>query len=308
MIRRGTYGAAKTDSTSSDSYAGSDNGDEGSLWSAEKMPLLSIKQKEAKILGAKRMISHTTVERSFSIDVDTLIDHDTPGLSWTWQRKLKVAILTLTCILVTVFLLILPEARYNSAIVTVSERKPLIYDLDMIYAEKKRSNEKILRVTLMGSFVDKDFSQLAPDQLTVTPQPENITGLNLTSLPEPWVIGLIPPVFTRPNDESVEKHQFDIGDLNLDDENATLTIVTTSKESVPLTVKIELVSSLVDIDIILGALILVILYILIIFEVAHRTVIIQDINCLRIYFKHMETSGNFHANGNSGHFYPGTVG
>lgn len=281
VIRRGTYGAAKTYSTSSsDSYAGSDDdggggGGESSVWNAEKMPLLNMKEKEARILGAKRRISRATIERNISLDVDTLIEHDSPGHRWTWQRKLKVAILTLICVLVTVFLLLLPEARYNSAIVTVSEGKPLIYDLDMIYAEKRRSNEKVLRVTLLGSFVDPDFTLFVPDRVTVMARPENTTGVNLTSLPEPWVIGLIPPEYARPDDTSVEKHQFDIGDLNLEDENATLTVVTTSKTSVPLSVKIELVSSLVDIDIILGALILVILYVLIIFEVAHRTVTIK---------------------------------
>ena len=78
VIRRGTYGAAKTYSTSSyDSYAGSDDGGGGgggsSVWNAEKMPLLSMKEKEARILGAKRRISRATVERAISIDVDTLI-------------------------------------------------------------------------------------------------------------------------------------------------------------------------------------------------------------------------------------------
>ena len=279
VIRRGTYGAAKTYSTSSsDSYAGSDDdGGDGasSVWKGEKMPLLNMKEKEARILGAKRRISRATIERAISLDVDTLIEHDSPSHRWTWQRKLKVAILTLICVLVTVFLLLLPEARYNSAIVTVSERKPLVYDLDKIYAEKRRSNEKVLRVTLMGSFVDSDFTLFVPDRVTVAARPENTTGVNLTTLPEPWVLGLIPPEYARPDDTSVEKHQFDIGDLNLEDENATLTVETTSKTSVPLSVKLELVSSLVDIDIILGALILVILYVLIIFEVAHRTVTIE---------------------------------
>ena len=200
------------------------------------------------------------------------IEHDSPGHHWTWQRKLKVAILTLICVLVTVFLLLLPEARYNSAIVTVSERKPLIYDLDMIYAEKRRSNEKVLRVTLMGSFVDPEFAPFVPDRVIVTAKPENTTGLNATLLPEPWVIGLIPPDFAKTGDTSLEKHQFDIGDLNLEDENATLTFATTSRSSVPLSITIELVSSFVDLDIVLGALILVVLYVLIIFEVAHRTV------------------------------------
>ena len=210
--------------------------------------------------------------------LERFIEHDSPEHRWTWQRKLKVAILTLICVLVTVFLLILPEARYNSSIVTVSEQKPLIYDLDMIYAEKRRSNEKVLRVTLLGSFVDPDFALFVPDRVIVTARPENTTGVNLTSLPEPWVIGLIPPEYARPDGSSVEKHQFDIGDLNLEDENATLSIVTTSRTSVPLSVTIELVSSLVDIDIILGALILVVLYVLIIFEVAHRTVMITCTN------------------------------
>ena len=75
VIRRGTYGAAKTYSTSSsDSYAGSDDGGGGSsVWNAEKMPLLNMKEKEARILGAKRRISRATVERAISIDVDTLI-------------------------------------------------------------------------------------------------------------------------------------------------------------------------------------------------------------------------------------------
>ena len=78
VIRRGTYGAAKAYSTSSsDSYAGSDDGGGGgggsSVWNAEKMPLLNMKEKEARILGAKRRISRATVERAISIDVDTLI-------------------------------------------------------------------------------------------------------------------------------------------------------------------------------------------------------------------------------------------
>ena len=103
-------------------------------------------------------------------------------------------------------------------------------------------------------------------------QPENATGLNGTTLPEPWVIGLPPPGYARLVETSVEKHQFDIGNLNLEDENATLTISTTSATPVPLSITMELVSSLVNIDVILGALILVILYVLIIFEVAHRTV------------------------------------
>ena len=79
VIRRGTYGAAKTYSTSSsDSYAGSDDdggggGGGSSVWNAEKMPLLSMKEKEARILGAKRRISRATIERTISLDVDTLI-------------------------------------------------------------------------------------------------------------------------------------------------------------------------------------------------------------------------------------------
>ena len=104
------------------------------------------------------------------------------------------------------------------------------------------------------------------------PQPENTTDLNGTTLPEPWVIGLPPPGYARLVETSVEKHQFDIGNLNLEDENATLTISTTSATPVPLSITMELVSSLVNIDVILGALILVILYVFIIFEVAHRTV------------------------------------
>ena len=43
------------------------------MWNAEKMPLLNVKEKEARILGAKRRISRATVERAISIDVDTLI-------------------------------------------------------------------------------------------------------------------------------------------------------------------------------------------------------------------------------------------
>ena len=78
LIRRGTYGAAKTYSTSSsDSYAGSDydgaDGGGSSVWNAEKMPLLNMKEKEARILGAKRRISRATIERTLSLDVDTLI-------------------------------------------------------------------------------------------------------------------------------------------------------------------------------------------------------------------------------------------
>ena len=79
VIRRGTYGVAKTYSTSSsDSYAGSDDdggggGGGSSVWNAEKMPLLSMKEKEARILGAKRRISRAAIERTISLDVDTLI-------------------------------------------------------------------------------------------------------------------------------------------------------------------------------------------------------------------------------------------
>ena len=78
VIRRGTYGAAKTYSTSSsDSYAGSDDdigGDgESSVWKGEKMPLLNMKEKEARILGAKQRISRATIERTISLDVNTLI-------------------------------------------------------------------------------------------------------------------------------------------------------------------------------------------------------------------------------------------
>ena len=105
-----------------------------------------------------------------STDLNGFIEHDSPGHRWTWQRKLKVALLTLICVLVTVFLLLLPESRYNSAIETVSARKPLVYDLDRIYAEKRRSNEKVLRVTLMGSFVDPEFALFMPDRVIVTAQ------------------------------------------------------------------------------------------------------------------------------------------
>jgi Na+/H+ antiporter NhaD/arsenite permease-like protein len=61
--------------------------------------------------------------------------------------------------------------------------------------------------------------------------------------------------------------------MNLNNENATLTISTNSLTPVPLSVSVDLVSSLVDMDVILGAIVLVVMYILIIFEVAHRTVV-----------------------------------
>ena len=119
------------------SAAGFDTGEEVSLWRSEKTPLLRTKEREAKILGAKRMISHDpTVERRVSLAVNALIVHDSPEHHWSWQRKLKVAILTLMCILFTVFLLILPEAWVQTEIVSVSEQKPLVYDLDKLYAEE----------------------------------------------------------------------------------------------------------------------------------------------------------------------------
>ena len=290
------------------SAAGFDTGEEVSLWRSEKTPLLRTKEREAKILGAKRM-----KERRVSIAVDALIVHDSPEHHWSWQRMLKVAILTLMCILFTVFLLILPEAWVQTEIVSVSEQKPLVYDLDKLYAEEGQS-DTVLRVTLLGHFLSGVVagSLYELDYLEVTAKPEDITRSNSTSLPEPWMIWLAPPWYSKEQKMHEMTHQFNILSLNLENENATLTIVTTLRTPTPLSVKIELLSSLVEIDVIIGTLILVILYVLIIFEVAHRTVIIYGFNKTNHSdasdFKKFLTSGNLHVNGNSCHFYAGTVG
>ena len=298
------------DNWSPTTSAGFDTGKEANLWRSEKTPLLTAKEKEAKILGAKRM-----TEKRVSVAVNALIVHDSPEHPWSWQRKLKVVILTLMCILFTVFLLILPEAWVQTEIVSVSQHKPLVYDLDKLYIEHEEGQiDTVLRVTLLGHFLSgvaaRSIHEL--DYLEVTVQPENITRSNLTSLPEPWCIWLSPPWYSEAHKMHEMTHQFNILSLNLENENATLTIFSTSRTPTPLSVQLELRSSLVNIDVILGALILVILYVLIIFEVAHRTVMIYGINRANHSrasdFKKLLTTGNLHVNGNSGYLYSGTVG
>ena len=276
IIRPGIYGAAdnydEIADASSDSYAGSDmfdgDGEDAKPWKAERIPLLTRMQSEARSFGAKRMLS---MERTIS--VETLIEHDSPTQDWRWQRKLKVAILTLVCIAMTVFLLFLPEAMVSSSIVTVGRNEPVTFDLDQTYNGQMRSSDKIVRVILRGSFVSPEFNLLVSDHLIVTAHEENTSFLNFTVNPVPWIIGLVPPEYVGTSEQSVVSHLFDLEEMNLNSDNSTLTISTTSRAPVAISVSVSLVSTLADIDIILGAIILILMYILIIFEVAHRTVI-----------------------------------
>jgi hypothetical protein len=151
-----------------------------------------------------------SVDRTVSLE--TLIDHDNPSQKWKWQRKLKVAILTLGCIVMTVFLLFLPEARTSTSIVTVSKQNPIVYDLDKTYREQGRSSEKMLRVTLRGSFVASEFRLIVPDQLFITAKADNTSLRNISINPLPWIVGLVPPEYYKitAEDQSVESHGFDI--------------------------------------------------------------------------------------------------
>ena len=261
--------------SSSASYVGSstenlseDNPD--SIWNGERTPLLQRTVEGARALGARRYVeSENPFQRQ-----DSLMSQEAVNQSWSWQRHLKVGVLTFVCACLVVMLLFLPEAISQSRVLTVSYKNPTVIDIDKEYHHKGRESEKILEVQIKGSFVSPEMTNLVKDKLFVTVKKDGARHLN-DSETQIWKLGLIPKELWRFYylEQTTEKHMFDLKGIDMDQDNVSMIISTTSKRGVAVSVGIQLVSALVDIGILLGGIILIGMYILIIFEVAHRTVV-----------------------------------
>lgn len=90
-----------------------------------------------------------------------------------------------------------------------------------------------------------------------------------------WTLGLIPAAITNYFwlEQTKLSQTFQLGGINMEMENVSLTIRTNSESPVALALQIQLVSQLVDVGVILGGAILLFMYAFIVFEVAHRTVV-----------------------------------
>ena len=277
IIRKSSYGSTRSPSSSSTSYAGSspaeDEDDLGSVWNAERTPLIQRTEEEAKLLGARGRLSK---QATFEMEEVERIMEERSKTRWKWQRSLKVGLLTLVCVCLTIVLLFLPEARTSSRVITVSRGNDLTYDLDETYHRKGRESEKVLLVTAKGSFVPEEIKGLASNKVFMIAKKDDVSiGQTNETTTQVWTLGIISQeiadfFWSR---QSVESHVFNLQGIDLEHENASLIIRTNSRSPVALSVEIQLVSQLVDLGVILGAVILVFMYAFIILEVAHRTVV-----------------------------------
>ena len=114
-----------------------DNDDaEISIWNAERTPLLKRTEDDAQFMGARRHISGALHSQISASSFQSILDQDDPKLSWRWQRKVKVGILTLLCLFMVVALLFLPEEMESTRILNISKYKSERFDLDKTYHKK----------------------------------------------------------------------------------------------------------------------------------------------------------------------------
>lgn len=238
-------------------------------WTAERIPLLQRTENDAHYHGAKRQLSTFPPISSVSLTSS----QTSLASKWPWQRSLKVAILAFICLVLVVCLLFLPEESINTNIIDVTQDEPKRIDLDRRYHEKGSVSEKILRVTLKGSFVADELVSLVKDKIVITAKKDYANFSDSTT--QTWELGLMPEKVSNHFylAQTVERHTFDLNGFDLENENVSLIISTTADHSVALAVTIELLSTLVDLGVLMGGVILVVMYIFIIFELIHRTVV-----------------------------------
>jgi len=186
-----------------------------------------------------------------------------------------VTTLTAAALALTVVLLFFPEQRWLSKVVTVSGEEAAAFDLDAAYALAKGDSEKILRVELRGSFLPASAAHMAEERLTVKARKDGVNG-SWPKVVQEWDVGLLPEALSAVlySEQASQQHVFDLEEgVDLEREEVSLVIESDSKRPVAVVVRLQFVSSLIDEGAIVGAAILIIMYIMIALEVAHRTVV-----------------------------------
>ena len=221
-------------------------------------------ESEARWRGAKRHFSSVI---STAGSLQSLLDNDRPDVKWSWRRRLKVIILTSVCLIITVLLLFLPEQELTSNVIEIKESVPLLVSLDKIYGGQDGYTKlRLLEVILTGSFAPEDFDFLVAHKLTVTLS--EVFNSNTTES-QSWTLGVVDELEVEQSERS---NIFDIGMVNWNEENVSLIFETNANFSVPLVLQTRLLSNLVNLGIVFGAIILIVMYILILFEITHRTI------------------------------------
>ncbi|TRY70042.1 hypothetical protein TCAL_02876 [Tigriopus californicus] len=239
-------------------------------WNAERIPLLQRTENDARYRGAKRQLSTLS---PLNNNVSLTSSQTSIASKWSWQRSLKVSFLAFICLVLVVCLLFLPEESINTTIIDVTHDEPKRIDLDRRYHEKGSVSEKILRVTLKGSFVADELVPLVKDKVVIIAKKDYANYSDTTT--QTWELGLMPEKVSNYFylAQTVERHIFDLDGFDLESENVSLFISTTADHSVALAVTIELLSTLVDLGVMMGGVVLVVMYVFIIFELVHRTVV-----------------------------------
>lgn len=237
-------------------------------WNAEHVPLLQRTVEQAKSLGVKRTLSQVGGASFHEVKREDL------SVPWKLSRKAKVFALTLVCIIVTILLLFLPEQISNDNLISVQKSDSYVIDIDELYSTgKKTPSDNILEVWLHGSFIPEELTPLARNWLRISTVRDGVIGDNATI--DKWMVGLLPyemwDMFYM--EKRTLSHAFQLEAVDLSQENVSLVFETTSEISVALSVQIQLLSVRVDSGILYGSIVLVAMYVCIILEVAHRTVI-----------------------------------
>jgi hypothetical protein len=237
-------------------------------WNPEQIPLLQRTIDQARTLGVKRTMSWMA-----GTHLQELPEPEEEVLKrpWHWARKLKVFVLTLLCIIITVILLFLPEETTNLNLITVEQGSDYRIDIDNLYSNSRKGpSDNILEVWIKGSFLTPALTSLARNKLHIS----TVLDDNGTIL-DTWTIGLLPNELSGRfyMEKTTLQNSFNLEDIEVERNNVSLTFETNSQVAVPLSVKIQLLSEHVDEGVVYGAIVLVAMYVCIVLELAHRTVI-----------------------------------
>ena len=237
-----------------------------SSWNPESIPLLKRTIDQARSLGVKRTLSWVAGKHEQDNDIGN------SNSSWHWARKLKVFLLTALCVAITVLLLFIPEQRSDSSLISVENGINYQVDIDELYGESRQVD--LLEIILRGSthnFIDERLTSITRNKLWI-----NLIFLENLTIIDTWEIGLVASGLDLDAVELVDdtiENVFNIKEYDLKTQNLTLRFSTDSETPVAFFVALQLLSDKIDAGVIYGAIILVILYICITLELAHRTVI-----------------------------------
>ena len=152
--------------------------------------------------------------------------------------------MTILCMGLTIILLLYPEEEIRTRIVNVSRKFPINFNIDTSNGTKI---DQKLSVSVRGSFIQAH--NLGGDINTWEKLIIKVNNRNHTE--SDWILGIVPKYMNRDFKQRVQSHLFDLDDQN----NVTLTLQTTSKVAVPLALRMQVMSSLIDWGMLFGNLV-----------------------------------------------------